>query len=91
MQSVIYRIKAGDKSEQVVDDFVTVLRECKGDNNCNQLILGCTELPIIFPQCMLKYDKLTLDDIVDSSETMVETIVRIAKGDQDINELLVKK
>ena len=88
MQSVIYRIKAGDKGEQVIDDFITVLKECKEDNNCNQLILGCTELPIIFPQCMKKYDKLRLEDIVDSSEAMVETIVRVAKGDQDINELL---
>lgn len=40
---------------------------------------------------MQMYDRVSPDDIVDSSETLVETIVRIAKGDQDINELLGTK
>lgn len=48
MQDIIYRIKAGDKSSQVLTDFISVLKECKEDNGCNQIILGCTELPLIF-------------------------------------------
>lgn len=88
MQDIIYRIKAGDKGPEVITDFVSVLKECKEDNGCNQIILGCTELPLIFEQCLEVYDKVSSADVVDSSETMVETIVKIAKGDQDIYELI---
>lgn len=35
LQNIIYRIKAGDKGEQVIDDFITLLRELKEDHQCS--------------------------------------------------------
>ena len=47
LQDIIYRIKAGDKGERVIEDFIILLKELKEEHNCSQIILGCTELPII--------------------------------------------
>ena len=85
---LIFRIKGGDKSTKVLEDFISIMKECKEDNGCNQMILGCTELPLIFDQCMEIYDKINYDDVVDSTDTMVETVVKIAKGDLDLNDTL---
>jgi aspartate racemase len=35
LQSIIYRIKAGDKGEKVIDDFILLLRELKEENGCS--------------------------------------------------------
>lgn len=55
LQSIIYRIKAGDKGEKVIDDFIILLKELKENHQCSQIILGCTELPIIIGRCLEKY------------------------------------
>lgn len=88
LQNIIYRIKAGDKGDQVIDDFIVLLKELKEGHQCSQIILGCTELPIISGRCLEKYEALQESDLVDSCEVMVEAIVRIAKGDLEIREAL---
>ena len=89
MQDIIYRIKAGDK-ETVIADFVSVLTELKVQEQCSQLILACTELPIIIEPCFGKVPGLTENDIVDSSDVMVETIIKLCKGDLDLADHAVK-
>ena len=37
------------------------------------------------------YDKITHDDVVDSTDTMVETVVKIAKRDLDLNDTLKRQ
>jgi len=58
LQSIIYRIKSGDKGQQVVDDFVLLLKELKEEKECSQIILGCTELPLIMNDCLASYKEL---------------------------------
>ena len=91
MMDIIFRIKGGDKSDKLLKEFISIMRECKEENGCNQMILGCTELPLIFEQCMEIYDKITHDDVVDSTDTMVETVVKIAKRDLDLNDTLKRQ
>lgn len=88
LQSIIYRIKAGDKGPQVVSDFTGLLRELREERECSQIILGCTELPLIIEDCMKLDSDLKAEHLVDSTEIMVETCVKIAKRDLDISELL---
>uniref|UniRef100_A0A7S3IXX3 Aspartate racemase n=1 Tax=Strombidium inclinatum TaxID=197538 RepID=A0A7S3IXX3_9SPIT len=88
LQSIIYRIKAGDKGDEVIQDFVTLLKELKEENNCSQIILGCTELPLIIEESMAIYDGVSAENLVDSSEVMVEAVVRIAKGDLEIEQAM---
>lgn len=59
LQSIIYRIKAGDKGDKVVDDFIILLKELREEQDCSQLILGCTELPLIIDACLEKYDGIS--------------------------------
>lgn len=67
---------------------MTLLRELREEQGCSQIILGCTELPIIIQECLNKYSGIKESNIVDSAETMVETCVRIAKRDLDIADLM---
>ena len=60
----------------------------KEDDGCSQIILGCTELPIIIDDCLAKYKGVNHDDLVDSSDVMVEAVIKIAKGDLEINDAL---
>ena len=87
MQDIIYRVKAGDK-ESVIPDFVEVLKELQ-DQNCSSIILGCTELPIIIDACLEAEPCLKKVNFVDTSAVMVETVVKLCKGDIDLDRLLM--
>ena len=64
-----------------------ILKELK-DQNCSQIILGCTELPLILDDCLEQYDELKRSELVDTSANMVETLVRLAKGDLDLDTVM---
>jgi aspartate racemase len=86
LQDIIYRIKAGKKAS-VIDDFVAVLRELKEDQQCSQIILGCTELPLIVEPTLERYPGLQREDLLDTTDVMVETIVRLCKRDLELEDL----
>lgn len=87
MQDIIYRVKAGDK-ESVIADFIEVLKELQSQN-CSSIILGCTELPIIIDACLEQEPSLKKLNFVDTSAVMVETVVKLCKGDLDLDRLLM--
>jgi glutamate racemase len=72
----------------VVDDFVKLLKELREEQGCSQIILGCTELPLIIAECLKVYPGLKSDNLVDSTEVMVETCVKLCKRDIDVYKLL---
>jgi aspartate/glutamate racemase len=72
----------------VLEDFVKLLKELREEQDCQQIILGCTELPIIIGDCMKLYPSLKPHHLVDSVGVMVETVVQIAKRDIEIPKLL---
>lgn len=45
-------------------------------------------MPIIIGRCLEKYESLKESDLVDACESMVEAVVKIAKGDLDIQQVL---
>lgn len=69
---------------KVIDDFIILLKELKELHHCSQIILGCTELPIIIGQCLMKYPNLKESDLVDACEVMVDAVVKISKRDLEI-------
>jgi len=85
---LIYRIKAGNKGQQVVDDFITILKELSLEKNCQMMIIGCTELPIILPECLKKLESLKMDQLVNATEAIAEAIVKIGKGDARVSDYM---
>ena len=99
VMDVITRIKAGDKVS-VISDFNKVIMELK-EEGCSQLILGCTELPIIIDDCLKANKKLKRKEFVDTTAVLAETVVHLFKGryllesilkddDEEVKEVDVK-
>uniref|UniRef100_A0A7S1ZLJ7 Aspartate racemase n=1 Tax=Ditylum brightwellii TaxID=49249 RepID=A0A7S1ZLJ7_9STRA len=88
MQSIIYRIKAGDKGMNVLNDFIKVIQELKEEKGCECIVVGCTELPLILEKCLDMYNGVKIDDFVDSTDVMVDTLIRISKNDLELNSFL---
>ena len=86
VMDVITRIKAGDKVS-VISDFNKVIMELK-EQGCSQLILGCTELPIIIDDCLKANKKLKRKEFVDTTAVLAETVVHLFKGKFELDRVL---
>lgn len=84
VQNIIDRVRIGNLEKQVIQDFVLIIKELKEAKDCDIILIGCTDLSMIYEEAIQMNPDLCRDvQFVDCIDATVEAVVKIGKGDLD--------